>query len=137
MKKIIRIIFCFQLLLSFSAMASGNGSVGIGNGMIINIAIDSIQIADGTILDSITKEPLIKFEPVSGRVPYDSKNGTMVRSEFGKLNGFEYLPNTRSNENTNFWVVCPSTNSCVKMTPLSNKSKVMHILGSISQEKDK
>lgn len=129
-------IISILIFILFNFAWAGNGSSGVGtakiaNGFSANNLLGKVERVDNDIIDSISKEKIIKIIVVE-KDKIDFKK--LHKSQFGKTQGFEYIP-TKLKEK-NYWVLCnKNENTCSKLVPTSKTNKkVLSIMGSLVED---
>jgi hypothetical protein len=130
------------LLIQLTTPAhAGNGSGGVGNiyiddNLIARMPEGSVQSKDGRIFDTKTGEALLQATQIDKR-EIGRYGRRLSRSTLGKVEGYEYIPETQDRTHRNFWIACnPQSSSCLKLVPLSkNNPKAAGVIGSLTRRR--
>lgn len=131
-------VLLLLIFISFNVALAGNGSSGVGTasiakGFMANSLAGQVERVGDTVIDLISKEKILDIETLDKNKVDFTK---LVKSKFGQVNGFEYVPH--SIKEKNYWVLCNENEKiCYKLTPTSSTNKkIPSILGSLSEEKE-
>ena len=126
----------FLIFTSFSVVWAGNGSSGVGtasiaNGIHANNLGGVVERVGDEVIDLSSKRKILDVITVD-KTEIDFKK--LAKAQFGKVNGFEYVPNSLKEKN--YWVICrESEKTCSKFIPTSNTNKkILSILGSLVED---
>ena len=132
-------IFSFFIFISFNVVWAGNGSSGVGTasiakGIHANNLGGVVERVGDEVIDLNSKQKILDVITVD-KTEIDFKK--LVKAQFGKVNGYEYVPNSMREKN--YWVICKEgEKTCSKFIPASNTNKkILSILGSLVEDEKK
>jgi len=143
MKTIFVGFFAFLISANSNAIFGGTGSAGTGNGMEIGgdgleaFGIAQIEMQGNKVIDLDKREVIFEVKPaVEVGIAAGLVNGEYVPSRLGSVDGFEWVPETGSNQAHIEWMVCPKVSrtgsSCLRLLPKSpTNPKTVAFIGSL------